>query len=386
MVFSRLASIFLSSIPRIILTVVLVIGVIVGGGFLLGVFGVPSVENVDNRFGDVNRSTTIIETDLSITNPNPIGVSLGGVLVSYGVTMNDVVMAVGEKKGVAVDVRTSTLALTTRMLNERIPEWWVSHVGNGERTELSVNASVTSSLLGRTVGIPPIERTINTNIASSFNSTETQPIEADQPFVSDPVLYLNETSGSWGEVTDAETPVEMTFTLYNPKSYPIPLGEIGYDITMNDVDVGSGETSREVAIPPKSTTTVSATTVIDNEKLDEWWVSHLQRNQVTDLEIVFSARLDLSGTGGGSIEVPLDSVTHRFETDIFGTKNQTDVPETNGSMSPDSTQTDSGETGTEESTPTPTPEGQTGTQSGNTETQESETGTATSTPTDDGLL
>jgi hypothetical protein len=48
-------------------------------------------------------------------------------------------------------------------------------------------------------------------------------------------------------------------------------------------------------------------------------VTHLERNQVTDLRIDFSARIDLAET---TVRIPLDPLTYTetIETDIFGTK------------------------------------------------------------------
>jgi len=54
-------------------------------------------------------------------------------------------------------------------------------------------------MVGQSFGAPSVERQIETDVSSSFDSTETQPIDANQPLVSDPVLYLNETEGEWGE-------------------------------------------------------------------------------------------------------------------------------------------------------------------------------------------
>jgi LEA14-like dessication related protein len=143
-------------------------------------------------------------------------------------------------------------------------------------------------------------------------------VNASQPLVSDPVLYVNETSAQWGEVNESRTPLALDFRVYNPKSYPVGVSEIGYEITMNDVAVGEGTTEQGYTVGPKSAETVETTTLIDNTKLDEWWVSHLERDQVTDLRIDFYARLEV--TGGETIRVPLRSLTYTetIETDIFG--------------------------------------------------------------------
>lgn len=317
-----LKSALLGSKLRILLTLVLALGVTGAGAFSLGVLGTPSVAGVQNSFGDVTDETTEIHTALVVHNPNPVGVSLGDASVSYDVTMNDVAMANGTKDGVAIGAGNSTVAFRTEMQNDRIPRWWTSHVRNGEHTTVQVDASVRSGTLDRTFDAPPIEREVSTDVISQFNSTETRPVNASQPFVSDPVMYVNETSASWGEVTDAETPIDMRFVVYNPKTMPIAVTEIGYNITMNDVKVGNGTTDSEHVVEGHTSETIEAETAIRTQKLDEWWVSHLENEQVTQLRIEFYAKID---AGGETFRVALDEMTYEktVETDIFGTKNET---------------------------------------------------------------
>jgi LEA14-like dessication related protein len=315
---SKVSSVLLGSKLRIVGVAVLLVGASVGGAFALGFLGTPSVTGVDNEFGGVNETQTTIQSDLQVRNPNPIGANLGGLTVDYAVDMNGIRMAEGTKSGVDVAQGNSTLPFTTYMANDRIPEWWVSHVSNGEQTTLTVDASVHSSTVGQSFGAPKVERSIETDMLSQFNSTETRPVNASQPLVSDPVLYVNETSAQWGEVNESRTPLNLDFRVYNPKDYPVGVSEIGYEITMNDVAVGEGTTEQGYTIGPRATETVETTTLIDNAKLDEWWVSHLERDQVTDLRIEFYARLEV--TGGETIRVPLRSLTYTetIETDIFG--------------------------------------------------------------------
>ncbi|MEF8808618.1 MAG: hypothetical protein V5A53_11170, partial [Natronomonas sp.] len=55
------------------------------GAVAFGVLGAPSVEAVDNEFGEVTEETTVIHTDLVINNPNPVGVRLGDTQINYTV-------------------------------------------------------------------------------------------------------------------------------------------------------------------------------------------------------------------------------------------------------------------------------------------------------------
>jgi LEA14-like dessication related protein len=310
-------------------------GVAVGGlvllivaAYLLGFLGVPSVTGVENQFGPVNQTDTVVETDLGVSNPNPIGISLGGTDVNYTVFMNEVAMATGYHGGIGIGSGNSTLNFTTYLKNERIPEWWYTHVNNGEVTDLVVDADISVGLLfGQTFDFQQ-PQTVETDIIGSFNSTETKPINLEAPIISDPALYLNETRGTYGEnLTRDGTPIETAFTVYNPKSFPYAVSEIGYTITMNNVTVGNGSTEDPYSIPPRSRETLTATTVIQNERLDDWWVSHLERNQVTDLTIDFYIVIDPKTSGAlGEAVPPIRYDADEFdyhttiETDMFGTK------------------------------------------------------------------
>ncbi|GAB7093304.1 hypothetical protein JCM30237_04560 [Halolamina litorea] len=335
---------------KAVVAVLGVVSVSVGGAWALGIIGAPSVVGVDNGFGPVNESTTTIESEITVNNPNPFGVRLGGLSIDYAVEMNGVRMATGGREGLGLNASgNSTIPVTTLMSNDRIPPWWTSHVANGENTTLVIDASIHSDLLGREFN-PQVTRNVNTNIIGGFNSDEDRPIDIDEPAAPSPVLWLNSTSGSWGEVSNDTTEIDTAFELYNPNPTPIAISEIGYEIRMNNVTMGAGATDSTVTIRPGELETVRATTALQNENLDEWWVSHLRNDQTTRLEVEFYARVDLSAIGGGTIEIPLDSIERTIETDIFG---QESAGDTGGSDGGTTTPTPADDD-TTTATPTPT--------------------------------
>jgi LEA14-like dessication related protein len=373
----------LSTTQRLVTLAVVAVVVLAGIAFLF--LSQPTVAGVDNRFGDVNETTTVIESDLQVRNPNPIGATLGGLTVDYAIDLNGIRMATGTKEGVSVEQGRSTLPMTTSLANERIPTWWVSHIRNDERTTLAVNADVHSSMLGTSFGAPKVTRPIETDIISAFNSTEDRPV-GESP-TGGPILVIRETSARWGAVSAAETTIDMRFVVYNPNSYAVPVSELGYRATMNDIEMGNGTTEGQGVIPPGGTRTIEATTTLNNQHIDEWWVSHLQNDQVTDLRIDFSARFELPT---GTVEVPLDPLTYTrtIETDIFdnkpddgsnGAENESGTATPTGTPTPTPTSTEGGlldgEDGTATATPTPTDDG-----------TATPTPTSTPTPTDDGGL
>ncbi|MFB6255698.1 MAG: LEA type 2 family protein, partial [Haloplanus sp.] len=118
----------LSTTQRLATLAVVAVVVLAGIAFL--VLGQPTVAGVDNRFGDINETTTVVGSDLQVRNPNPIGATLGGLTVDYAIDLNGIRMATGTKKGVTIDQGRSTVPMTTNLANERIPTWWVSHIRN----------------------------------------------------------------------------------------------------------------------------------------------------------------------------------------------------------------------------------------------------------------
>ncbi|WP_227134889.1 LEA type 2 family protein [Halorubellus salinus] len=320
-VVATLRSLFLGSGVRIAGTGVLALVLAVGVAFAAGFLGVPTVNEFQNEFTGVSDSTTTIGSKIEVTNPNPIGAGFLGVSGEYAIAMNDVHMANGSTGPIAMPPGNSTIDLETSLDNDRIPDWWVSHVRNDEQTTVNVNATVESDFLGRSVPVTQT-RSIETDMLSSFNSTETRPVNSSSPLVSDPVLYVNETRAQWGEVTAERTGIAVDFYVYNPKDYAIPVSKLNYTIDMNDVRVGAGENTDEKVLEPNSLTQVRTVTYIQNENLDDWWVTHVERNQRTEVVIDFAASVEVAGT---ELDIPLEGATHRetIETDVFGTKDDT---------------------------------------------------------------
>jgi len=303
---------------------VVLLVVLVVLAYLLGVLGLPTVTGVENRFGAVNETSTEVVTDLHVNNPNPIGIRLGDTAVDYTVAMNEVEMARGHRTGLDLQTGDSTLHFRTYLQNDRIPDWWYTHVRGGEVTELVVDARLTGGyLFGRSVGLETNE-TIRTDLLGEFDTNETRSIDAGLPLVSDPVLYVNETVARYGDpLTRTRTPIETAFTVYNPKPFPYRVTEIGYEVRMNDVVVGTGGTDRAYTILPGTPETLRATTTIDNENLDEWWVTHVRNDQVTEVVVDFYivVQPDIAGRELPPIRIDVDAFDYSttIETDVFGT-------------------------------------------------------------------
>jgi len=220
--------------------------------------------------------------------------------VNYTVSMNDIQMAQGGREGVRVGTGNSTLGLETQLRNEEIPPWWVSHVRNGERTTLDIDATATSGRLGRSVDFSR-SREIQTDLLGAFNSRRDATGERRQPADAIPSSTSTKrgASGERQRVGDADR--DGVYGV-QPEHRAPTVTEIGYDITMNGVEMGSGQTDEGYSIPSYSTETVEFTTALQNRHLDDWWVTHLDEevrgHQVTGLRIEFYAVIEFPRRGG----------------------------------------------------------------------------------------
>lgn len=267
----------------------------------------PSVESVQNEWGDVSDERTAIRTSVVVTNPNKIGIPAVAD-VTYDVSMNDVTVASGSSKKLGLSAGRNEVTLQTHIDNEKIPAWWATHINNGEKTTVSVEPAIGAFSYSKE--LPAQERTFETDILASFNSDSGQSVEVG----GQTLLTVEETSASWGEATEEETPLSFAGTVHNPNDVPIVFSKIGYTVSMNDVTVAEGTTDEGVEIAPESTETIDVDSTMDNTKLDEWWVSHLRNDENTTLDVQVYAVSE----SGKRIPLPFMSKRVIFETDILG--------------------------------------------------------------------
>jgi LEA14-like dessication related protein len=284
----------------------------VGGALATGVLSpeAPSVESVENEWGEVTEERTGIRTNVVVNNPNGVGIP-GVAGVSYDVAMNDVTVASGSSGSLSLSPGENEVTLETHIDNEKIPAWWASHINNGEQTTLSVRPSVNVGPLSKRLSAE--NRTFETDMLSSFDSDESQSVEVG----GQTLMTVERTEASWGEATANETPLQFAGTVSNPNGAPVSFSKIGYEISMNDVTVAEGTTDEGVDIGANSTETIRVDAALDNRKLDEWWVSHLQNGEKTTLDVQVFAAVEREN---GTERVPLPFLSERvvFETDVLG--------------------------------------------------------------------
>ena len=298
------------------------VAAVVGVGILLGaaVLGAallqrPTVEAVDNDWGTVTEERTEVETQIWVDNLALLRFGENVADVTYTVSLNGIQVANGTERAVHLSRGRNVVNASTWLDNDDIPEWWASHVNRNGTTTVRVDSTVTVERLG--VRLPAMSMTRTRTVKTDL----LEPLRVDQrrtfTAFGRRLLVVNGTDAHWGHATVQRTPINASATVTNPTPVPIPITNIKYTIRMNGIVVGSGETGQRTVIPSGATKTIEASAVIDNSKLDEWWVTHRRNNGTSQLTVDFYATVR---TDQGKRRIPLDflSYRHTFETNILG--------------------------------------------------------------------
>lgn len=325
--------------------------------YLAGVVGPPSAILVDEGdWGEVTDERTEIVTTIEVRNPNPLGASLGkNVVVEYDVAMNDVRVAEGSKSDIEIPPGTSTTYLRTDLLNEQLPAWWVGFVRSDETIHLNATAEITVSALFSTTHEVPVERTMLEDrtpvidaLSASVNSTRdshARTVSASQidesllggSGLDDGVLggeggdsgvtvgYEVERGwATWGEVTEEETTVVFHLRVHNPGDVPVPAAPDGIGVAIDTNDVRLFEAQRDelsarnlgtdAVIPPGETRIVNFTVTMNNDRVDEWFTSHVRSDRGPGQEAT-----TVSSQFQVVFESPATGTTYRFPSDSAAT-------------------------------------------------------------------
>jgi len=140
--------------------------------------------------------------------------------------------------------------------------------------------------------------------------------------------YGLEDRGDWANTTEESVNVSSEGYVRNPNSFDINISSlnIAYRLKMNGVELAKGG-KEGLNIAAEDNNTVGVQTELDPEKVPEWWVQHMNNDEVSELEVPFSIDLEILGkpisvdgvTYTDSIETDLESKMDKAISQVKGT-------------------------------------------------------------------
>jgi LEA14-like dessication related protein len=275
-------------------------------------FEAPQVGGVQSEFGTVTDEEAAIETTITVRNPNGAAIP-GGVDLRYTVFLNDVAVASGAATGVDIEPGNNTVETTAGFDNSKIPAWWVTHVNGNESSVMTTRADV--GVAGLPVGptLTPERQEIETNFLGPLATENASRVSLNET----DLLVVGNQSGRWGGADAERTPLVVENDLENVHERPVTIDGADYEIRMNGVVVGQGETDEGITLQPGESATYDVEAAIDTQRMQQWWVSHLRNDETTNLTIEMYAVAEVDGERE---RLPLTIYEQRavFETDFLG--------------------------------------------------------------------
>lgn len=268
----------------------------------------PDVVSTEMRWGSVTSDTTEIFSLIAINNPNSISIPLSDVeieLFMNGVHMGDG-GAVGDTNIGASSEDTLTLKSTIE--NDRLIDWWPTHVKNGEKTEILIKSNLVFSIFGIDFKIPNEQKTsFETSILEGIN-----PGDISIKFAGVEAAKINDIKMEWN-VEEVETGINLSMNIENNLPYEIPINYISYRLKMNNIDMSIGEISEIGVVPAQGRLKVTDTIPFDRTKIPEWWVTHIQNDESSKVVIEMEGEID---NGGLTQKISMDTQEFEFHTNI----------------------------------------------------------------------
>jgi LEA14-like dessication related protein len=256
----------------------------------------PTIELSELAWGDVTDAETQLEASLDISNPNTDSPLNDLVDLSLGqtVAINEVLVADEPSRIEDVPGGDTSRSLQLGLDNTKVPQWWAVHINNGETSTISIASSaiIDAGVTTFDLELPSREETFSTDLLADMNSQRSLTLDFD----GEPAVTVLSTSAEWGEATAQETPLNVEIELRNDRDrVDVTVSDLAYTMTMNDVTVADGTDPASVTLAPGATDTLAFTMLIDSQKMDDWWVSHIENGETTTLSVEITVTIEIRG-------------------------------------------------------------------------------------------
>lgn len=301
------------------IVIVAVIVVIVGYLLLTGGLGKPEIKNVSHQWGTVTPNSTEIRSTVIVHNPNPVGINVESI--EFGVYADGLNLASGSASDIHLGSnKDSEINVGTTLYHNKIPDLWYSHLNRGEHSTFKIEGEIKVDL-EVTIWTHPFKQEVevSTSILAGLNTEEdvTYTFGPSVPYPMPVELTLESLTSTWGTITPESTEIRHEVVIYNDEPYSIPITKIRAVTEFNGIEMAVTETYSPAFLIANSDTQVPFKTTLSNSKLADWWPTHIDRGESTEIKTTVYAVIE-AREPVGTKEFKLVELTTHFETDLLG--------------------------------------------------------------------
>lgn len=283
-----------------------------------------SVLRVDGQRASWGEATTestpiVVETELTNVHDDAIRldgteyvIRMNGIVVGNGTTDDALSLAPGE---------STTYAVTPAIDTPRMEAWWVSHLRNGQETELSVEVYGVVEQDGERERVPVTiyeQRAAFTTDLLGDGGTTVEPLPTNGSEFAPP--ELTGTRSTWGAVGEETTTIDTEVTVRNPNDVAFDFVTLGLaqTTTVGGVPAASGATTVEGI--PAGNTTFAMESTMDHSAVPRWWARHVNNGERSVVETTTTGSADLGVT---TVDIASPDERRLVETHALDGFNQT---------------------------------------------------------------
>ncbi len=220
------------------------------------------------RWGEVSEAQTGIIIDGTLAKPLMVPASIENLTIEF----TGVPVARIDEFNYTPTGRDIGILLTID--NHNLVRALVNYLNAGQRGEVRI------ILHGKLLGVVPVnldlKQTISEDILSRLNFTaESQ--EYLGGMVKTPALV--ETTFDWAGEQNGKAVLMAHMKFYNPNAYPVPIGNVSYDVYANGVKAAYGSSENGVVLPARGYGRMILKTYVIESALPKVWELHVRNGE-----------------------------------------------------------------------------------------------------------
>lgn len=359
--------------------VAIVVVIVAAGGiaYITEMSNPIEVECINLSWGEVTPDTTIIYADIWVNNRFPFGLGSEAININVPIYFYDVQAAQFDLYEISLCKGYSPVDVTATMIQANLPQWWPDFIYHGELLAICIYPYVSTHIFGIPISTEShVQIEVPIPLLSEINNKEPKTMSIDvaslhkiaqnnivpdmvhykknyfddsllleiiqspsEHFMEDfspplqgaqPILTMESWNLYWGDVTTETTQILGTIVLRNELSVPMPIQGLRLGLDMNEIPVvpNINIIPTEPILLPGESIPLTIDVDVNNDKLVQWWTSHLQQNEETIINVKIGVNVILpKELGFGFSEpiplplMPIPFFEHEIRTDIMGTIN-----------------------------------------------------------------
>lgn len=315
--------------------------VLAGGGYLTTTSNIipkPSagVQDVGD-WGAVTDEHTEIITTFWTNNPYPIDLTTGKAMdIHYSLSLNGITIAEGNRERIDLPQGNRTHTQSSYLQNQELRSWWVNFLRANETARATAHGRVqiTTPISNWTYrkSTTHVQFENQTPILDSMSQAaeqaegryvHTQRLNRG-PFRQDVTIgaEVQDARATWGHVNRNQTTVLIHLRIHNPsETVPLIVEQTGLQIqtSINNVTLFHSDngvltpktTTDQSLLRPGETREVVIPITMDNNKVDDWFQSHVQNGEHSTIDVRMQVVVDPLGIGK-PIRIPQgDAITYQ---------------------------------------------------------------------------